>query len=395
MNRYYRLLPVLLISIFVFSSCRSPVLGRSRTSLSISLSIPADLSSTVPEPIRRAIGEVELSGSRPRLIHPDARFVKAEVIQGGLVIANAEATIASGDLTKSLSFDSIPLDVTLTLHVSLYDATSAKVGESNIELSPLLRARPVLTITMRPLSATPLEFLDGSAFLEGLATGERKVYSFSLASQGLYSLSLNVNGELPKEALTELYASDGTRHRGFVADPGPIGQNPLYGLFGNDRSGESLYYVVVTGPVIDPAPPAPPELKLELDTMLNHDLAVLGATYYSSEESEVIMLPPESFVNFGYINPDDASHRMTFSLYNPYQSVLSIKAFTVDVSGPTDAFSPPAFPPQPLSPGAIRDFVISYSTTENDYSNSNFTIDVADEGLDDFTIVFTGSASCF
>lgn len=393
MNRYYRLLPVLFISLLAFSSCRSPLIDGSRTSLSISLTIPADLSSTVPEPIRRAIGEVELSGSRPRLIHPDARFVKAEVIQGGLVIANAEATIAAGALTKSLSFDSIPLDVTLTLHVSLYDATSAKVGESNIELSPLLRARPVLTITMRPLSATPLEFLDGSAFLEGLATGERKVYSFSLASQGLYSLRLNVNGEPSKEALTELYASDGTRHRGFVADPGPMGQNPLYGLFGNDRSGDSLYYVVVTGPVIDPAPPAPPELQL--DTTLNHNLAVLGATSYYSGESGLIMLPLESTADFGYINPDDASHRMTFSLYNPYQSVHSIKAFTAYVSGPTDAFSPPAFPPQPLSPGAIRDFVISYSTTENGDSNSNFTIDVADEGLDDFTIVFTGSASCF
>lgn len=382
MKSLFRIILMLLVLTLALASCRSPFIGQKLSTVSLSLSIPSDLSSPIPSSILRRIGESELSGSRARFIHPDSRLVKVELKNAGAIVSSAEATITAGSRATELTINSVPLGLALTMNVSVYDA-EAKIGENNVEIPPLSNAQAAepITIGILPLDATPLELIDGEQTLLGLEDGKLHVYSLSLPGKGLYRAELLLGSDPPPTTMLELYTPDGLLHGGFAADPA---NEILYGLFGNDYSNEATYYMVVTGP----AEPMPVGLALRL-SKLPFDLVVFGETYYGVSGSS-LLLPPSDSVNFG--DQSTQPHKMTLSMYNAYQSMLTFKKAFLS-GAEAEAFSLQSPPSQTLPPRAVIEFVLSYTDQlgGGNPQEPDFTIDV--ETLDNFTIALFGSGS--
>lgn len=390
-----RLLPLAAIAlVLALSSCRSPVQGRAEGSLSLNLSIPADLSSDVPEPIRRAIGEAELAGSRPRFIHPDGKTVKAVVTKAdGSEAGIATASINAGDTSATLSITDLPLNEPLTLTVTVYDASNAIVGERVI-LGLVLDSREPKPLSLGVLPYEPTSVSLGTrletAYSEPVVAlssvlDRLYVYAVELPTSGLYiaKMSVNLDTHMDTQAVG-LYDDEGLPVADYVNDPSRQG----FGLFTNDAPSPVRHYLMFRGQ----------SAWSGVDVMIHREqqssMALLGPSEVEPTGYELILFDLLNPIDLGNLSPIDPATYPERTYYLKNLSGKELRLASVSfVGGNSTSFAIPTTPATPLPPEGVSKFIVRFTPTKTGSYESNLVFDSEDPGDIDFTLSFSGSAS--
>jgi len=373
--------------VLALSACRSPVQGRAQGSLSLSLSIPADLSSDVPEPIRRALGEVELAGSRPRFIHPDGKTVTAIVTKAdGAKVGSATETLSAGQTSATLDLTKLPLDVPLTLSVGVYDAGDAKVGERVVkdvvinDIAPYSRVIGILPYDVPSLFLGEKTEVGYSEPVLSLTTIEDRLYIYSveLPTRGLYKALLGVNNSNGLPFL--LYDYEGQKVVDYVDDTERSG----FGLFTNDAADSKIYYIVFAG--VSSWTSAEIMVHREMESSLvqlgraKHD-PVGNALIHNQGEVRFLSVDMGSFGEKAVVLKNIGRKEIVVSSYT----------FGGDDAG---SFSIPEAPASSIPPGGIIEFIIRFNNgKEFDTSQATLIIDCFDDSDLDFAISVSGTSA--
>ncbi len=312
----------IVLAVVYLSGCRAPVSPSGYRTLGVSVSLPADLTSSVPANIRKAIAEDIYSrpgAAASRFIHPNASYAVATIAGPDVDLSTEPVTLSDGSSVE-LSFPAVPVRSDLTLTVRVFDADGAIVGEVLVEDVALEAGEAVaLEVGVLPYEAAVVAVgTDGESAETAVPAGGvgPRVLAAELPGPGLYAVRGYVNGEspAPADASVALYDAGGAFVDEFNADASDVG----YGLVTSE--GATTVY-----------------LLFSLDTAYAAEGATVQATRYSSavavygkasqDDAAVRLLPPSATVEFGTVGSYDgysASSLMTFTLRNLGDSDLAI-----------------------------------------------------------------------
>jgi|GEM_PF-7020421 len=384
----------IVLAVVCLSGCRAPVSSSGYRPLDVCVSLPADLTSSVPATIRKAIAEDLFSrpgAAASRFIHPNASYAVATITGPDVDLSTEPVTLSAGS-SAELSFRAVPARSGLTLTVRVYDADGAIVGERVVDDLELEAGGAAdLSVGIVPYEAETLTLgtLVESGYSEPVLSLDSiedrlYVYAVELPTRGLYNVKLGVDYvTYVDDQPVMLYDEDGLDVGDYVDDdPSRSG----FGLFTNDAPGPARHYLAFYGN------PSWAGVDVSVHRECEASMAIIGRLTEDPEGMALIYTTNGAYLgNISSIS-EGAYEERSFLLKNLSGDEMRIASCAFE-SGSSDSFSLPKPPATTIPPGGTSEFIVRFEPTSGGDFDATLLIDSDDDADIDLSMSFSGAAS--
>lgn len=389
-----------------FTSCRSPLLGnKPKTGISVSLSIPDNIKSNVPEGILKALGK-SVAPSMPRLIHPEAKRIVGTIKTIDRTY-KAESILEEHRSKVELNFNEIPINTSFSLKIELFSSNNALLGEANKTVQEgVANGNNTISLVLKPLEYQTGEFNNG--FLKYNSLPDPRPSSFvleipapTLGAKGIYRVDTYFSSYLYN--YKGLYKSNGELHKGAITveDLGvPYTKNKAENIyFGYDGEGTEPYYLVLTDVGLNPG-----EIINIYYSKSDHDFLVTGYEsydeFYNNNADPAVFeysspYPGAMDVGFYIVGSMGNENSLPFTVFNPYEESVNISLSVNSIPSVYNDFYTNETS-QAILPGkkwifnvALR-MLQSAGASSPYYANADGDLVMSAQGMDDFKMLFYG-----
>lgn len=347
------------------------------------------LSIEVPDYLKTETNE---QPSNARFIHPNGDRLEFELYTESRVIHTQTITLNPQPnnpkpQTVSITVDKVPYNVPLFAKITVFgektptQGDEALLGSNDIYIGYLKSGNNKLTLGVKPVSGENVAYhqeeqgqVQGQWIYLDIPT-DTSADTFKIEmfpEKGLYTLyTFDYNS-----ANIYLYDSDGKNYKNSFFIDDVYGQKTRVFYHPEDKA--STYYAYLSS-----------ETSNLYGEKLEQDILI---TRYDDGN---VIVGSEGYVDFDQLSPE-----ISFTIYNPYPFILNLKYKIDNAEGEEvdqeskDKFTFIGFP-DVLLPGKSKEFTVKFQGGSNPISNTYDSVKstISAPGLKDFVLLFTGTGS--